>query len=45
MKKLNNERFVKNAPVAVIELENKKRADAESKIKSPEEALKSISGK
>ena len=44
MKKLNNERFVKNAPAAVIELENKKKADAESKIKSLEEALKSFSG-
>ena len=39
MKKLNNERFVKNAPSAVIELENKKKADTESKIKSLE-ALK-----
>jgi valyl-tRNA synthetase len=44
MKKLNNERFVKNAPAAVIGLENKKKADTESKIKSLEEALKSISG-
>jgi len=45
MKKLNNERFVKNAPPAVIELENKKKADTESKIKSLEEALKSFAGK
>ena len=45
MKKLNNERFVKNAPSAVIELENKKKADTESKIKSLEEALKDFSGK
>ncbi len=45
MKKLNNERFVKNAPPAVIELENKKKADTESKIKSLEEALKDFSGK
>ncbi len=45
MKKLNNERFVKNAPAAVIELENRKKADAESKIKSLEEALKSLSDK
>ncbi len=45
MKKLNNERFVKNAPSAVIELENKKKADTESKIKSLEEALKSFAWK
>jgi valyl-tRNA synthetase len=45
MKKLNNERFVKNAPPAVIELENKKKSDTESKIKSLEEALKSFAGK
>jgi valyl-tRNA synthetase len=43
MKKLNNERFVKNAPPAVIELERKKKSDTESKIKSLEEALKSFS--
>jgi valyl-tRNA synthetase len=34
MKKLNNERFVKNAPANVLELERKKKSDAESKIKS-----------
>ena len=45
MKKLNNERFVKNAPAAVIELENRKKADTESKIRSLEEALKGYSGK
>ena len=45
MKKLNNERFVQNAPPAVIELEKKKKADTESKIKSLEEALKGLSGK
>ncbi len=32
MKKLGNERFVQNAPAAVIEKEQKKRADAEAKI-------------
>jgi valyl-tRNA synthetase len=37
MKKLNNERFVSNAPAAVIEMERKKQADAESKIKSLED--------
>jgi valyl-tRNA synthetase len=42
MKKLENEHFVKNAPVSVLELERKKKSDAESKIKSLEEALKSL---
>ncbi len=45
MKKLNNERFVKNAPPAVLGMEQKKKADTESKIKSLEEALKGLSGK
>ena len=45
MKKLNNERFVRNAPLAVLELEKKKKTDTESKIKSLEEALKGLSGK
>jgi valyl-tRNA synthetase len=45
MKKLNNERFVQNAPAAVLDLERKKKADMESKIKSLEEALKGLSGK
>jgi len=45
MKKLNNERFVQNAPPAVLDLEIKKKADTESKIKSLEEALKGLSGK
>ncbi len=31
-KKLSNERFVQNAPTAVVELERKKLADAQSKI-------------
>ncbi|MEP2667667.1 MAG: valine--tRNA ligase [Cyclobacteriaceae bacterium] len=42
MKKLNNERFVKGAPPAVIEAEQKKKADAESKIALLEENLKSL---
>jgi len=42
MKKLENESFVKNAPANVLELERKKKSDAESKIKSLEEALKSL---
>jgi valyl-tRNA synthetase len=42
MKKLDNERFVNNAPASILELERKKKSDAESKIKSLEEALKSL---
>jgi valyl-tRNA synthetase len=45
MKKLDNERFVQNAPVNVLELERKKKSDTESKIKSLEGALKELSGK
>ena len=39
MNKLGNERFVKNAPPAVIENERKKKADAESRIKSLGDSL------
>jgi valyl-tRNA synthetase len=42
MKKLNNEQFVSNAPAGVLNLERKKKSDAESKIKSLEEALKAL---
>jgi len=42
MKKLNNERFVKNAPQNVIELEQKKKSDTELKISALEEALKGL---
>ncbi|MFT3704923.1 MAG: valine--tRNA ligase [Agriterribacter sp.] len=38
-KKLSNERFVQNAKAEVIELERKKKADAEAKIKAIEESL------
>jgi valyl-tRNA synthetase len=37
LKKLDNERFVQNAPASVLDLERKKKSDAESKIKSLEE--------
>ncbi len=40
--KLNNERFVINAKPDVVAAEQKKKADAESKIKSIEEALASL---
>jgi valyl-tRNA synthetase len=42
MKKLENEQFVHNAPGNVLELERKKKSDAEMKIKSLEEAMKSL---
>lgn len=38
-KKLSNERFVNNAPEAVVAKEKAKEADAESKIKALEESL------
>jgi valyl-tRNA synthetase len=38
-KKLSNDRFIKNARQEVIELERKKQADAEAKIKIIEESL------
>jgi valyl-tRNA synthetase len=44
MKKLNNERFVQNAPPGVLELEKKKKSDTESKIKSLEESLRGLLG-
>ncbi|HEY5690920.1 MAG TPA: valine--tRNA ligase [Cyclobacteriaceae bacterium] len=42
MKKLGNEKFVKGAPAAVLEAEQKKKADAVSKITLLEENLKSL---
>jgi valyl-tRNA synthetase len=42
MKKLDNERFVQNAPAKVLELELKKKSDTESKIKSLQERLKAL---
>ncbi|HTE30063.1 MAG TPA: valine--tRNA ligase [Chryseolinea sp.] len=38
-KKLSNEKFVSSAPPKVIEMERKKKQDAEAKIKSLEESL------
>ena len=50
LKKLSNEKFVNNAPAAVIEMERKKQADAESIIQSlkesncfPEKCIRSTS--
>jgi valyl-tRNA synthetase len=42
MKKLENERFVNNAPANVLDLERKKKSDAESKIRSLEERMKEL---
>lgn len=42
MKKLNNEKFVKNAPAKVLELEIKKKNDSESKIRSLTERLNEL---
>jgi valyl-tRNA synthetase len=42
-KKLSNERFVQNAKPEVVELERRKKADAEEKIKALEESLAALS--
>ena len=42
LKKLSNESFVSKAPAKVIEMERKKQADAESKIKSIEESIAAL---
>jgi len=42
VKKLGNESFVSKAPAKVIEMERKKQADAESKIKSLEESIAAL---
>ena len=43
MKKLSNERFVNNAPAAVVEAERKKLADADAKIESINNAIATLS--
>jgi valyl-tRNA synthetase len=42
MGKLNNERFVQNAKPEVVELERKKKADAESRIATIKEAIAAL---
>ncbi|MEN9569832.1 MAG: hypothetical protein RL172_1063 [Bacteroidota bacterium] len=42
MKKLGNERFVQNAKPEVIAMEQKKKADAEARIKTIEESLAAL---
>jgi valyl-tRNA synthetase len=41
-KKLSNERFIQNAKPEVVELEKKKQADAEARIKTIEESLQHL---
>ena len=42
-KKLGNERFVQNAKPEVVEIERKKKADAEARIRAIEESLANLS--
>ena len=42
MKKLSNERFVQNAPEAVVAMERKKQSDAEEKIASLKDSLAAL---
>ncbi len=42
MKKLDNKKFVNNAPEKVIAMENKKKTDAGNKIKALEERISSL---
>ena len=45
LKKLSNEKFVSKAPAAVIKMERKKQADAETKIAALKESIKQLSAK
>ena len=45
MKKLSNERFVQNAPEAVVALERKKQSDSEEKIAALKESIAALKGK
>ena len=42
MGKLSNERFVNNAPEAVVNVERKKKADAEEKIRILKEQIANL---
>ena len=44
-KKLSNERFVQNAPEAVVALERKKQSDSEEKIASLRESIAALRNK
>ena len=43
-KKLSNEKFVAHAPEQVVELEKKKKKDAETKIASLKESIEKLKG-
>ena len=43
-KKLSNEKFVANAPEAVVALERKKKSDSEEKIAALKETLAELKG-
>jgi valyl-tRNA synthetase len=42
MKKLDNEKFVNNAPESVVAIENKKRSEAEQRIAVLEKQIESL---
>jgi valyl-tRNA synthetase len=42
MGKLSNERFVQNAKPEIVELERKKKADAETRIATLKEAIEAL---
>ena len=44
-KKLSNERFVQNAPEAIVALERKKQSDSEEKIAALKESIAALRGK
>lgn len=44
MKKLSNERFVNNAPKAIVEKEERKKADAEARIRVLEKQIEGLKG-
>ena len=41
-KKLSNEKFVQNAKAEIVDIERKKQADCEARIKTIEESLKGL---
>jgi valyl-tRNA synthetase len=42
LKKLNNKKFIDNAPQKVVEMEQKKKTDTENKIKALQERIESL---